>query len=121
MTYLIDAWLDRPRPYLRILHRETGAVCAVLREDALDELWDQGDLDITDLSSNAPGVLAETVRNLFLFCYARALRPAGECAEHGALKQHAQPGLLNEPARSLQQSSARMRYLQNVQQLHVKY
>ncbi len=23
MTYLIDAWLDRPHPYLRILHRET--------------------------------------------------------------------------------------------------
>jgi hypothetical protein len=27
MTYLIDAWLDRPHPYLRILHRETGEVC----------------------------------------------------------------------------------------------
>ncbi|MEB3903100.1 hypothetical protein ODI84_23375, partial [Pseudomonas putida] len=24
MTYLIDAWLDRPHPYLRILHRDTG-------------------------------------------------------------------------------------------------
>jgi hypothetical protein len=46
MTYLIDAWLDRPHPYLRILHRETGEVCAVLGEDALDELRDQGDLDL---------------------------------------------------------------------------
>jgi hypothetical protein len=35
MTYLIDAWLDRPHPYLRILHRETGEVCAVLEEEAL--------------------------------------------------------------------------------------
>ncbi|MEB0042471.1 MULTISPECIES: hypothetical protein [unclassified Pseudomonas] len=78
MTYLIDAWLDRPHPYLRILHRETGEVCAVLGEEALGELRDQGDLDVTDLSSNEPGVLKETVRNLFLFCYARALRPAGE-------------------------------------------
>lgn len=43
MTYLIDAWLDRPHPYLRILHRETGEVCAVLEEEALDELRDQGD------------------------------------------------------------------------------
>lgn len=42
MTYLIDAWLDRPHPYLRILHRETGEVCAVLEEEALDELRDQG-------------------------------------------------------------------------------
>ena len=43
MTYLIDAWLDRPHPYLRILHRETGEVCAVLEAEALDELRDQGE------------------------------------------------------------------------------
>ncbi|WP_122466891.1 hypothetical protein [Pseudomonas viridiflava] len=78
MTYLIDAWLDRPHPYLRILHRETGEVCAVLEEEALEELRDQGDLDVYSLSSSEPGVLKELVRNLFLFCYARALRPLGE-------------------------------------------
>ncbi|WP_407312430.1 hypothetical protein [Pseudomonas sp. nanlin1] len=78
MTYLIDAWLDRPHPYLRILHRDTGEICAVLHEEALDELREQGDLDLSGLSSSEPGVLKEMVRNLFLFCYARALRPAGE-------------------------------------------
>ncbi len=79
MTYLIDAWLDRPHPYLRILHRVTGEVCAVLEEEeALNELQDQGDLDVSGLSSSEPGVLKEVVRNLFLFCYARALRPATE-------------------------------------------
>jgi hypothetical protein len=78
MTYLIDAWLDRPHPYLRILHRETGEVCAVLHEDALDELRDLGDLDVISLSSCEPGIQKEMVRNLFLFCYARALRPACE-------------------------------------------
>jgi hypothetical protein len=78
MTYLIDAWLDRPHPYLRILHRETGEVCAVLHEDALDELMDQGDLDVNSLSSCEPGVQKEMVRSLFLFCYARALRPGLE-------------------------------------------
>ena len=50
MTYLIDAWLDRPQPYLRILHRETGEVCAVLEQAALDELRDQGDLDLNGLN-----------------------------------------------------------------------
>lgn len=75
MTYLIDACLDRSHPYLRILHRETGEVCAVLEEEALSELQDQGDLDVNGLSSSEPGVLKEVVRNLFLFCYARALRP----------------------------------------------
>ena len=78
MTYLIDAWLDRPQPYLRILDRETGKVCAVLEEEALDELRDQGDLDVSSPSSSEPGVQKEMVRSLFLFCYARALRPANE-------------------------------------------
>ena len=78
MTYLIDAWLDRPHTYLRILNRETGQVCAVLEEEALDELRDQGDLDMNGLSSSEPIVLKELVRNLFLFCYARALRPVSE-------------------------------------------
>lgn len=75
MTYMIDAWLDRPQPYLRILNRATGEVCAVLEEEALDELRDQGDLDLHELNSSEPLVLKELVRNLFLYCYARALRP----------------------------------------------
>ena len=75
MTYLIDAWLDRPHPYLRILNRETGEVCAMLEEEALDELRDQGDLDLQELTSSEPIVLKELVRSLFLYCYARALRP----------------------------------------------
>jgi hypothetical protein len=78
MTYLIDAWLDRPHPYLRILHRETGEVCAMLGEEALDELREQGELDFAGLSSSEPSVLKELVRNLFLFCYARALRPLAD-------------------------------------------
>lgn len=74
MTYMIDAWLDRPHPYLRILHRDTGKVCAVLEEDALNELREQGGLELSELSTSEPLVLKELVRNLFLFCYARALR-----------------------------------------------
>ncbi len=75
MTYLIDAWLDRPQPYLRILNRETGTVCVTLEEHALDELRDMGDLDLASLNSNEPLVIKELLRNLFLFCFARALRP----------------------------------------------
>ncbi|MGA6099514.1 hypothetical protein ACPESN_16800 [Stutzerimonas marianensis] len=75
MTYLIDAWLDRPHPYLRILDRHTGAVCVSLDGDALEELREQGDLDLQELSISEPCVLKEQVRNLFLFSYARALRP----------------------------------------------
>ncbi|KAF1056581.1 MAG: hypothetical protein GAK44_00191 [Pseudomonas delhiensis] len=74
MTYMIDAWLDRPHPYLRILNRSTGEVCAVLEEDAIDELREQGALDLHELGSSEPQVHKELVRSLFLFCYARALR-----------------------------------------------
>ncbi len=54
MTYLIDAWLDRPEPYVRILDRATGAVCAQLEGEALEELCAQGDLTIQELSTTEP-------------------------------------------------------------------
>ncbi|MNJ03186.1 hypothetical protein D3C73_1634090 [compost metagenome] len=50
----------------------------MLEEEALHELQDQGDLDVNSLNSSEPLVLKELVRNLFLFCYARALRPHSE-------------------------------------------
>ncbi|MCC6075150.1 hypothetical protein ACFPTX_00845 [Pseudomonas sp. GCM10022188] len=77
MTFLIDAWLDRPQPYLRILDRDSGRVCAQLDRDALAELQEQGDFDLASLSSSEPSVLKELLQTLFLFYYARALRPQG--------------------------------------------
>lgn len=75
MTYLIDAWLDRPQPYLRILHRESGQVCVTLEAAALAQLQEQGDLDMASLTSSEPQTLKELLRTLFLFGYAQALRP----------------------------------------------
>ena len=74
MTYLIDAWLERSQPYLRILNRKTGEVCAVLHGNALTELQEQGELSLQELNSAEPEVLKELVRRLFLYCYGRALR-----------------------------------------------
>lgn len=75
MSYLIDAWLDRPQPYLRILHRDSGQVCVQLEAQALTDLQEQGDLDLASLSSNEPQSLKELLRTLFLYGYAQALRP----------------------------------------------
>ncbi|HHJ4328318.1 TPA: hypothetical protein ACQJWO_005632 [Klebsiella pneumoniae] len=72
MTYLIDAWLDQAQPRLRILNRETGETCLELRGQALDELREQGELDLRELSSCEPGLLKERVRQLFLFSQLRA-------------------------------------------------
>lgn len=75
MTYLIDAWLDRPEPYLRILDRDTGAVCATLGTEDVTQLMEQGTLDLQMLNSTEPGMLKELIRNLFLAAYAKSLRP----------------------------------------------
>ena len=76
MTYLIDAWLDRPQPYLRILDRNTGAVCVSLEGEALEELREQGDLDLQELSTNEPCVLRS--RSAICFCSATPGRCAPE-------------------------------------------
>ena len=75
MTFLIDAWLDRPQPYLRILDRDSGRVCAHLGPGAIAELQEQGDLDLVSLNSSEPLVVKELLHNLFLFYYAHALKP----------------------------------------------
>lgn len=74
MTYFIDAWLDRPQPYLRIVNRITGHVCVQVQGEELEELREQGVLDMNDLSSSEPSQLKELVRQLFLRCYAQTAR-----------------------------------------------
>lgn len=74
MTYFIDAWLDRPQPYLRIINRLTGNVCVQIEGKDLEELREQGALDTNDLNSPEPLVIKEQVRQLFLICYAQAAR-----------------------------------------------
>lgn len=74
MTYFIDAWLDRPQPYLRIINRLTGNVCVQIEGEDLEALREQGALDSHDLNSPEPWVIKEQVRDLFLMCYAQAAR-----------------------------------------------
>ncbi len=74
MTYFIDAWLDRPQPYLRIINRLTGNVCVQIEGKDLEELREQGVLDSHDLNSPEPLVIKEQVRELFLICYAQTAR-----------------------------------------------
>lgn len=74
MTFMIDAWLDRPQPYLRILDRDSGQVCAQLEAPAIHELQEQGDLDLASLSSSEPATLKELLHTLFLYYYARGLK-----------------------------------------------
>ncbi|MDM7858589.1 PA4570 family protein [Thiopseudomonas acetoxidans] len=72
MTYFIDAWLDRPQPYLRIINRLTGHTCLQIEGNELEKLREQGILDIQDLSSPEPSHIKEQIRQLFLFCRGQA-------------------------------------------------
>ena len=74
MTYFIDAWLDRPQPYLRIINRLTGNVCVQIEGEDLEALREQGVLDINDLNNPEPLAIKEQVRHLFLLCSAQAAR-----------------------------------------------
>ncbi|MBF7730225.1 hypothetical protein [Pseudomonas sp. N040] len=76
MTYLIDAWLERSNPCLRIIESATGNVCARLDEADLLEMREQGELHLDDLLTNELLKLKGLIRQLFLFCHARTLRPA---------------------------------------------
>jgi len=72
MTYFIDAWLDRPQPYLRIINRLTGQVCLEVEGDELEELREQGALDMQELCSPEPSLIKAKIRQLFLLCCAQA-------------------------------------------------
>lgn len=74
MTYFIDAWLDRPQPYLRIINRITGNICVQIDGENLEELREQGVLDNNDLNSTEPWLIKQQVHQLFLMCYALATR-----------------------------------------------
>ena len=64
------------REYLPAVRRiSTYCLPRNLRKKSLEELRELGDLDLASLNSSEPLVLKELLRNLFLFCFARALRP----------------------------------------------
>lgn len=44
MTYLINAWLERPQPYLQVIHRESGRICVDFPACMLEELCRNGAL-----------------------------------------------------------------------------
>ena len=74
MTYFIDAWLDRPQPYLRIINRLTGRTCLKVEGRELEKLHEQGILDMHDLHNPEPGQIKEQIRQLFLFCRGQATK-----------------------------------------------
>ncbi|WP_286237335.1 PA4570 family protein [Neptuniibacter halophilus] len=63
MTYLIDAWLERQNPYLRIIHRPTGVPVVNWQGETLHKKLQNGAICVEDLAQPPS---QELVRELFL-------------------------------------------------------
>lgn len=65
MTYLINAWLERPQPYLQVIHRESGRICVNFEAPVLEELCRNGDICPCDFNTSNRTTTQEAVRQLF--------------------------------------------------------
>jgi len=65
MTYMIDAWLERPDPYLRVTHKLTGIRIIDWKTEQIREMLDCGALCPDDFSDGRRSP-KELVRELFL-------------------------------------------------------
>lgn len=65
MTYFINAWLERPQPYLQVIHRESGRVCVDFPAPLLEELCRNGDICPCDLRTCTPSTTKDMIRHLF--------------------------------------------------------
>ena len=63
MTYLIDAWLERETPYLRVIHRTTGKSVLTWQGQRLQEKLQAGDICVEDLAQPPS---QELIKELFL-------------------------------------------------------
>lgn len=65
MTYMINAWLERPQPYLQVIHRESGRICVDFPAFMLEELCRNGDICPADFCSTSARATKEIIRHLF--------------------------------------------------------
>lgn len=89
MTYFINAWLERPQPYLHVIHRETGRICVNFPAPVLEELCRNGDLCPDDLCTSTAAATKEVVRHLFHIAAIHGCRVARSSAAHQHLNQPA--------------------------------
>ncbi len=63
--FIIDAWLERKDPCLRVIDAEDGRVVMQIEGDRLQQMMDQGDLDPSELMQSRSN-LKNLVRPLLL-------------------------------------------------------
>lgn len=74
MNYFINAWLERPQPFLQVIHRESGRVCVDFPAHTIEELCRSGEICHADFTATTTAAIQETVRNLFHLATLNAYR-----------------------------------------------
>ena len=72
MSYVIDAWLERADPQLKVTSERTGQVVVDWKAVRVRELIDSGELDVAELQSPTQNLL-ETLKELMLLPEANAI------------------------------------------------
>lgn len=80
MSYLINAWLERSRPCLQVIHRESGRVCVDFSGIEIENLCRREGLAAEDFTCSCAETMKETVRQLFR---AAARRDCATLGSHG--------------------------------------
>jgi hypothetical protein len=66
MKYIVDAWLERPDPQIRILDPRSGAIRLAWQPERVRELLDSGRISAADFDCQDECCVCELVRDLFL-------------------------------------------------------
>ena len=66
MTFYVNAWLNRPEPFVSLHNKLTGEVVAYFDKTSLQVCLEQGDFCIQDLCSAKPQAQQELVKCLLL-------------------------------------------------------
>ncbi|WP_162596625.1 hypothetical protein [Thiofilum flexile] len=79
----IDAWLDRPKPYIRIIDRDSGDVITQFEGEEVTECLERGDICVHDLYCNTPRAQHEMVKHLLLTrCSKSLVEPLNSHSHH---------------------------------------
>ena len=63
MSFIIDAWLERSNPYLKVIHKQTGIAVLSWQKDMLNKQLANGSLCIEDLSCSPS---QDLIKELFI-------------------------------------------------------
>ncbi|RVU84661.1 hypothetical protein EOL70_10425 [Leucothrix sargassi] len=66
MAFYIDAWLDRPHPYVQVKNKQSSEVVADFSSDELAEAVQNGDICFADFFDTSAKAQSELVKSLLL-------------------------------------------------------